>query len=35
MGADRKYGDDKFFGLALRYGDRTVAKFLLKISKQT
>ena len=21
LGADRKYGDDKFFGLALRYGD--------------
>ena len=25
LGADRKYGDDKFFGLALRYG-KQIAK---------
>ena len=31
LGADRKYGDDKFFGLALRYGDSSSE---LKNSKQ-
>ncbi len=31
LGADRKYGDDKFFGLALRYGDSSSE---IKISKQ-
>ena len=31
MGADRKYGDDKFFGLALRYGDSSSE---IKNSKQ-
>ena len=31
MGADRKYGEDKFFGLALRYGDSSSE---IKNSKQ-
>ncbi len=31
LGADRKYGDDKFFGLALRYGDSSSE---IKKSKQ-
>ncbi len=31
LGADRKYGDDKFFGLALRYGDSSSE---IKNSKQ-